>query len=83
MTAPNPFQDSTPSQSGPRPAGPSGVAGAGVTSPPSTPSIPTEPKGSSAWRAVRELRNKPFFWNKTTHRPAQTTVNVETATGAG
>ena len=37
----------------------------------------------AAWRAVRELRNKPFFWNKTTHRPAQTTVNVETATGAG
>jgi len=26
-----------------------------VTSPPSTPSIPTEPKGSSAWRAVREV----------------------------
>jgi glycosyltransferase XagB len=26
----------------------------------------------AAWRAVRELRSNPFFWNKTTHRPAQT-----------
>jgi cellulose synthase/poly-beta-1,6-N-acetylglucosamine synthase-like glycosyltransferase len=26
----------------------------------------------AAWRAVRELRSNPFFWNKTAHRPAQT-----------
>lgn len=25
----------------------------------------------AAWRAVGELRHSPFFWNKTTHRPAQ------------
>lgn len=24
----------------------------------------------AAWRAVAELHTKPFFWNKTTHRPA-------------
>jgi hypothetical protein len=37
----------------------------------------------AAWRAVRELRHKPFFWNKTVHRPARTAASVETATGAG
>ncbi len=26
----------------------------------------------AAWRAVRELRSNPFFWNKTAHRPART-----------
>ncbi|MDX3978076.1 glycosyltransferase family 2 protein [Shinella sp.] len=31
----------------------------------------------AAWRAVRELCNDPFFWNKTTHRPAQTETKVE------
>ncbi|WP_421590790.1 glycosyltransferase family 2 protein [Shinella sp. M27] len=30
----------------------------------------------AAWRAVRELRNNPFFWNKTAHRPAQTTLRA-------
>ena len=35
----------------------------------------------AAWRAVRELCEKPFFWNKTVHRPAQT--EAETAAGAG
>ena len=25
----------------------------------------------AAWRAVRELRRNPFFWNKTEHRPAR------------
>lgn len=30
----------------------------------------------AAWRAVRELRSNPFFWNKTAHRPAQTTMSA-------
>ena len=32
----------------------------------------------AAWRAVRELRSNPFFWNKTAHRPAQTNLQPET-----
>ena len=36
----------------------------------------------AAWRAVRELRTNPFFWNKTAHRPAQTGLQNGTATGA-
>lgn len=28
----------------------------------------------AAWRALIELHSNPFFWNKTVHRPAQTTV---------
>lgn len=37
----------------------------------------------AAWRAVRELRSNPFFWNKTAHRPAQTQLRPETTAGAG
>jgi cellulose synthase/poly-beta-1,6-N-acetylglucosamine synthase-like glycosyltransferase len=28
---------------------------------------------TAAWRAIHELRNNPFLWNKTTHRPASKT----------
>ena len=28
----------------------------------------------AAWRAVRELRRNPFFWNKTAHRPARSEI---------
>lgn len=34
----------------------------------------------AAWRAVAELHNKPFFWNKTEHRPA---THDGTSAGAG
>ncbi len=37
----------------------------------------------AAWRAVRELRSNPFFWNKTAHRPAQTMVSAGTIAEAG
>lgn len=37
----------------------------------------------AAWRAVRELRSNPFFWNKTAHRPAQTPVQTGAEAGAG
>ncbi len=37
----------------------------------------------AAWRAVRELRSNPFFWNKTAHRPAQTTLGAGAITEAG
>ena len=37
----------------------------------------------AAWRAVGELRSNPFFWNKTAHRPAQTTVRPQTVVDAG
>nr|WP_298104110.1 glycosyltransferase family 2 protein [uncultured Shinella sp.] len=30
----------------------------------------------AAWRAVRELRNNPFFWNKTAHHPAKTVLRA-------
>ena len=36
----------------------------------------------AAWRAVRELRSNPFFWNKTAHRPAQTGLQGGTVAGA-
>ncbi|WP_242219886.1 glycosyltransferase family 2 protein [Shinella zoogloeoides] len=36
----------------------------------------------AAWRAVHELHSKPFFWNKTAHRPARSRVQHETATDA-
>jgi len=37
----------------------------------------------AAWRAVRELHDNPFFWNKTAHRPAQSRVQQEAVTDAG
>lgn len=37
----------------------------------------------AAWRAVRELRSNPFFWNKTAHRPAQTQLRAEPVADAG
>ncbi|MCR6500867.1 glycosyltransferase [Shinella sp. CPCC 101442] len=37
----------------------------------------------AAWRAVRELRSNPFFWNKTAHRPAQTPLRAEPVADAG
>lgn len=37
----------------------------------------------AAWRAVLELRDNPFFWNKTSHRPAQTKIETEAAVEAG
>ena len=37
----------------------------------------------AAWRAVRELRSNPFFWNKTAHRPAQTTMSAGTIAEPG
>ncbi|MBW8447006.1 MAG: hypothetical protein K0M49_15405 [Arenimonas sp.] len=35
----------------------------------------------AAWRAVVELRCKPFFWNKTPHQPRQAAVSPETRSG--
>lgn len=32
----------------------------------------------AAWKAVVELRSKPFFWNKTPHRPREATERTET-----
>lgn len=37
----------------------------------------------AAWRAVRELRSNPFFWNKTAHRPAKTQEGPAAAPGTG
>lgn len=31
----------------------------------------------AAWRAVSELRDNPFFWNKTAHRPARTNAEPQ------
>jgi cellulose synthase/poly-beta-1,6-N-acetylglucosamine synthase-like glycosyltransferase len=31
----------------------------------------------AAWRAVNELRTKPFFWNKTPHRPVDATIGTK------
>ncbi|RFZ88760.1 glycosyltransferase [Shinella sp. WSJ-2] len=37
----------------------------------------------AAWRAVRELRSNPFFWNKTAHRPAQTMASAGSVAETG
>lgn len=36
----------------------------------------------AAWRAAAELRNKPFFWNKTAHRPTETGSGAQFKPGA-
>jgi cellulose synthase/poly-beta-1,6-N-acetylglucosamine synthase-like glycosyltransferase len=36
----------------------------------------------AAWRAVRELRSNPFFWNKTVHRPAKANPKAKAAKSA-
>ncbi|MDR6754941.1 cellulose synthase/poly-beta-1,6-N-acetylglucosamine synthase-like glycosyltransferase [Mycoplana sp. BE70] len=36
----------------------------------------------AAWRAVAELRNKPFVWNKTAHRPTAVANGEETDPGS-
>jgi cellulose synthase/poly-beta-1,6-N-acetylglucosamine synthase-like glycosyltransferase len=36
----------------------------------------------AAWRALRELRSNPFFWNKTAHRPSSRDADEKPATAS-